>query len=78
MKAEKFKEANRELLPPDGLEDVVFPLPVWTDGQRCISLWRPTIMERLRILFTGNLWLHVNGPTHPPLAIDVQFPFEEK
>jgi hypothetical protein len=77
MQAQGFPQSNRQLLPPDGLENEVLPLPVWTDGQRCISRWRPTFWERLQILFTGDLWLHVNGPTHPPLVIDTRFPFEE-
>lgn len=33
------------------------PLPAYTDEQETVSLWQLTWRERLRVLFTGRLWL---------------------
>jgi hypothetical protein len=69
MKGIDFKEANTRLLPPEGQEDKVVPLPIWTDGQNVMSKWKLTWKERLWVLRHGVLYLHVVGRTHPPLAI---------
>lgn len=33
------------------------PLPAYTDERETITLWGLTWRERLRVLFTGRLWL---------------------
>ena len=33
------------------------PLPAYSDDRETISLWALTWVERIRILFTGRLWL---------------------
>lgn len=33
------------------------PLPAYTDAKETISCWALTWRERLRVLFTGRLWL---------------------
>lgn len=33
------------------------PLPAYTDAKETISCWRLSWAERLRVLFTGRLWL---------------------
>lgn len=51
-------------------------LDVFCDGTHCISLWRPTAWERIKILLTGNIWLWIHsGKTQPPVALDTVFPF---
>lgn len=44
------------------------PLPALTDGTTCITCWRLTWRERLRVLFSGRLWLsqlHFGSPLQP-------------
>lgn len=66
-----FPESNKTLLPPKGkTEEEVGKLPVWTDGEICLSCWRPSFMERLSVLFFGKVWLWVwIGHTQPPVAV---------
>lgn len=48
----------------------VIPLPVWTDGQQCVSEWKLTLRERIKVLLFGRIWLAVlSGKTQPPVAI---------
>ena len=70
MEPIKFKESNRELQAPKGLEEEVNPLPVWADGIQCVSCWRPTWRERLSILLFGRVWLNVMaGASQPPVSL---------
>lgn len=80
MKGMKFKEATTALLPPDGQEESVYPLPVWkVPGQPLvISKWKLSLRERLHCLIKGYVWLHVVAPTHPPLTIETAYPFEHE
>lgn len=47
------------------------PLPVFKDNSpegQCISCWQLSLVERLRILFTGKLWVSLmtfNKPLTP-------------
>jgi len=77
MEPIQFKEVNT-VFAKDQPE--YLPLPAYTDGNRVISCWYLTWKERLRVLFTGKLWLHqltfaqklqpqllqVESPTFPP------------
>lgn len=78
MKPASFPEANRNLTKPAGMTDEECgPLPTHTDGSTCISRWRMTWMERLRVLLTGDVWLGVlSGHTQPPVYLTVRRPFE--
>ena len=54
------------------------PLPVFRNDDEFISCWKLTWMERLRILFTGRLWLrqlHCGNMLQPQLP-QVERPFE--
>jgi len=54
------------------------PLPVWNDGKQCISCWKPTFVERFKILLTGKVWLGVlSGTTQPPVFISGENVFEK-
>lgn len=68
-----FKEANSYLNPPkeaDGCYNIE-PLAVYTDGEVCVSRWRLTLRQRLKVLFTGHIWLEIlSGHTQPPVALD--------
>lgn len=71
MEPNKFDEANKNLLKPEGMTDEECgSLPVYTDGKVCISLWKMTWLERLSALFFGKVWLFVySGQTQPPVAL---------
>jgi len=69
MQPISFKQSNKKLGPPKGMtEEECGNLPVFTDGQQCISLWKMTWRERLSALFFGRIWLSVySGQTQPPV-----------
>lgn len=68
-----FEQSTRTLgAPLDWDEERNGPcggLPVWDDGERLVSCWRPTWRERLVILFGGPVWLSVFARGHPPVAV---------
>lgn len=83
MKPIPFNEANKVLTAPvqgattEGTAHKIDPLHVFTDGQMCISCWQPTWRERLKILFSGKVWLFIiSGSTQPPVAVVSDSPFK--
>lgn len=73
-----FPEANVRLTAPRG-NPRVQPLMVWTDGEVVVSAWRPTMRERLALIFGRPVWLWVlAGRTQPPVALSVAKPFGEQ
>jgi len=74
MKPVDFPQANRTLLRPESMtDDECGSLNVLTDGKHCVSLWHPSIRERLSILLFGRVWLWVySGDTMPPVAVQVK------
>jgi hypothetical protein len=78
MKPCKFPEANIELQAPTGMDNCD-PMWVHRDGTHCISKWTLNWKERLRVLFTGHVWLWVvSGWTQPPVAVSVEYPFRKE
>jgi len=77
MRIVKFKEANKTLKPPKGPTPCkVVDLPVFSDGEYCISCWRPGIWEIIKLFFTRRIWLSVlSGATSPPVMVSIQYPF---
>lgn len=74
-----FPQANKKLLAPKGMEDNCGTLPVYCDGKLCISCWNLTWKERLKLLWTGNLWVYIiSGQTQPPIALDVENPWKKE
>jgi hypothetical protein len=53
------------------------PLPVCVYGERTISCWQLSLWERVKLLFTGRLWLlqlNFRQPLQPQLpAVDCPF-----
>lgn len=80
MRGTEFPEAVTKLKAPEGMEDEVYSLPVWTDGQHpaLISKWKMTWKERFMCLIQGHVWLHVLSQQHPPVTIETSFPFVER
>ena len=71
MRPINFPEQIKVLSKPDTMTDnECGSLAVWSDGQQCVSLWKPTLRERLSILFFGKVWLAVySGQTQPPVSL---------
>jgi hypothetical protein len=71
MKPIDFTQTNKTLTRPrNTTDDECGPLQVYSDGQQCVSCWRPTFRERLSILLFGKVWLFVwSGETQPPVAL---------
>jgi hypothetical protein len=67
-----FPEKTKTLQkPPSMTDEECSPLHVYSDGEVCISCWRPSWRERLSILWHGRIWLYVaSGPTQPPVSLD--------
>ena len=79
MKPATFSEQNKELQKPsDMTEAECSPLPIYTDGHICISLWEATWKERIVFLIRGKLWIQVHsGQTQPPIAAGTKYPFKK-
>ena len=74
MKPIEFRE-NNKVLAKD--QPQYQPLPVFMDETETVSCWRLTLLERLTLLFTGNLWLrqmNFGEPLQPQLPT-VEYPF---
>ena len=74
MKPVQFPGANKvwaEDQPP------YLPLPAYTDHKAIISCWRLTWQERLKLLWSGRLWLHQWNFSQKlqPIAPSVDCPF---
>ena len=71
MKPIYFEQYTKVLQKPGTLSDAECGvLPVWNDGKQCLPCWKPTIKERIMILFGGNVWLGVlSGKTQPPVFV---------
>jgi hypothetical protein len=74
MKPVSFKHQNKVLRPGHTVysEDVtsVVDLPVWTNGEQCVSCWQMSWQERLSVLLHGRVWLAVlSGNTQPPVSL---------
>ncbi len=79
MKPINFPQSTKVLQRPSEMTDnECLPLPVWNDGKQCISCWKPTFVERFRILLTGKVWLGVlTGETQPPVFVSGERVFEK-
>ena len=74
MKPINFEQANKVLngnkktysAQVEGVE----PLPIFTNQEQCVSLWKMSWKERLSALFFGRVWLAVlSGSTQPPVVL---------
>ena len=74
MKPVQFEYSNKVLQPGRRKYSAnvtgVDPLPVWTDGEQCISCWQMSLRERLSALLFGRVWLALlSGSTQHPAYI---------
>jgi hypothetical protein len=76
MKPIKFKEQNFEYKKPDSMTDEQCkPLPVYKYDAGVISCWKMSLLERIKALFTGRVWLDVYGGGQPPVWLGINTPF---
>lgn len=71
MKPIDFKESTKVLGRPSTMTaEECGSLPVWSDGRQCVSCWKPSFRERLKILFSGKVWLGVlSMGSQPPVYV---------
>ncbi len=69
MKPIDFPQSTKVLQRPLSMtEDECASLHVWSDGKQCVSCWKPSFIERVKIMFTGKVYLGVlSGKTQPPV-----------
>ena len=75
-KPSTFSEANFTWRgwPADKDRPGVADLPAWKTNGQTVSCWRMSWRERLYVLFTGRVWLHIIG-RQPPVRVDGRSPF---
>jgi len=80
MDAINFKESTRRLTAPSNMtKEECRSLPVFSDGEVCISKWKLTWRERIHCLFHGYVWVRIlSGNTQPPIALNAEKTVFEK
>ena len=76
MKPTEFSEANVMWTGQGNVGD----LASWRseeDGEISISCWKVGWWERIRLLRTGRVWLHVWTLDHPPVYMSADYPWYE-
>ena len=73
-----FKEKNC-VFAKDQPEYLPLPAHKTFDGV-VISCWKMSFKERLKVLFTGKIWLSILSFNHPlqPQSLQVNSPFEKR
>jgi len=63
-----FPEANKTIGGPGAGQPEFIPLPIFTDGHTCVSVWALTWRERWSALVFGRFTLSMqSGSTQPPI-----------
>ena len=71
----KFAEANSRWVGQGDIGD----LPTYGgEGGVHVSCWKLSWRERLRVLWTGRVWLLVWAEVHPAVLVSADYPFEDK
>lgn len=74
MNPQKFDHANIVLRRPPGMENCG-DLPVYADGQYCISCWKPSEAELASIAAGLPVWLTIVSRGQPPVELTTLSPF---
>ncbi len=46
-------------------------VPVWSDGESCLSCWKMGLWSRVKFLFHGKVWIWVqSGKSMPPIFLE--------
>ena len=80
MKPIKFKEQIGTLLrPADMTDEECGPLPIFSDGKQIVSCWKPSLLDKIRLIIFGKIWLSVLSEiTQPPVWLDTRKSIFEK
>lgn len=82
LRPEYFPQANGLLHRPKDMTDAEcasLAVYLYPDKTVTVSCWRPSWRERLMLLLGKPVWLYKYGyGGHPPVAIEVQNPFDKK
>ncbi len=74
-----FDESNCTYKAPDGKSTITIKdLKVYKDSKQIISCWKFSLWDKIKLLFTGKLYLGVLGYSQPPVWIHVDNPFVDK
>lgn len=81
MKPIKFDQCNGTLSGGPSAQfktaEAVGDLAVYRNESEIISCWRPSLRERISILFRARVWLRVSSATtHPPVCLEGSPPFD--
>jgi len=78
----EFKEQNIILTPPENWKpNECVKIPGFMqedkehDSNHFISCWKLTPPEIETLLETGVIWVHVSSKNHPPILLDLSYPF---
>lgn len=79
MKPIDFPQSTKVLQRPSTMtEQECQSLHVWNDGKQCVSCWKLSFKERMKVLFHGKVWLGVlSGKTQPPVFLSGECVFEK-
>lgn len=79
MKPIDFKQSNTVYTKPSNWveEAECGSLPCRVSNGVIISCWYIPFIKRLKLLFTGRVWLGVVSDGMPPVYLDTDFPVEE-
>lgn len=79
MKPIDFPQSTKVLQRPSTMtEQECQSLHVWNDGKQCVSCWKLSFKERMKVLFHGKVWLGVlSGKTQPPVFLSGESVFEK-
>ena len=71
MKPFKFKEQNFTLTRPYNMtEGECSSLPAYRCMGRIISCWKMSLLDRIRAVLFGKIWVDVrSGESQPPMAL---------
>ena len=72
MKPISTRECNQTMIGRGGVQN----LPCRKLDGFIVSCWKLSVKERLKLLFTGRLWLLVMGGSQPPVCLEVDKPQE--
>jgi hypothetical protein len=67
MKPARFKQMNAIYSKPDSMTDQECEsLPAWRDDRFCVSKWKMSLWEKIKLLFGASLWVYIWQPNGPP------------
>jgi len=74
-----FKHQNKVLTKPSSMnDDECEDLPICNVDDMCISKWRISFWQRIKLIFSGHVWLGIHsGHTQPPVWLVTKSPLKQ-